>query len=327
MLSYKCTAACQHCMYACSPRWDADWLSPADLERGLAQLAPHIQPAPWGAESMSLNYGLHFTGGEPFVNYELLLAAVQIAEEVGIPSTFVETNGYWCRDDKTARERLTELRAAGLHGIMISVNPFYAEYVPFERSERCIEWSQRVFGQNVMVYQLEYYRRFKQLGIRDRLSLDEYRALTGETVSRQAEFFLQGRAATSQRHAVPAHPARRFFGAPCRPAFLRSWHNHFDNYGHYLPGYCGGISLGSWLELDQTLQAGIDPDVQPVLALLAAEDVEGLLGFARARGYVERAEGYVSKCDLCLDLRRYLVAQGDYPELAPRAFYERLDDR
>ena len=31
MLSYKCTAACQHCMYACSPKWDADWISPADL--------------------------------------------------------------------------------------------------------------------------------------------------------------------------------------------------------------------------------------------------------------------------------------------------------
>ena len=37
MLSYKCTAACQHCMYACSPRWDADWISHADLQRGLAR--------------------------------------------------------------------------------------------------------------------------------------------------------------------------------------------------------------------------------------------------------------------------------------------------
>ena len=54
MLSYKCTAACQHCMYACSPQWDADWLSQADLERGLAQLAPHIQPAPRGGDTMSL---------------------------------------------------------------------------------------------------------------------------------------------------------------------------------------------------------------------------------------------------------------------------------
>ena len=46
MLSYKCSAACKHCMYACSPHWDADWISEADLARGLAQLAPHIAPSP-----------------------------------------------------------------------------------------------------------------------------------------------------------------------------------------------------------------------------------------------------------------------------------------
>jgi len=165
------------------------------------------------------------------------------------------------------------------------------------------------------------------LGIRGRLPIEEYRRLTGETVSQRAEFFLQGRAAYSQRHAFPASPARRFFGEPCRPTFLRSWHNHFDNYGHYLPGYCGVISLGSWFELNETLARGVDPDEQPVLATLIAEDVKGLLAFARAEGYAERAEGYVSKCDLCLDLRTYLVARGEYRELAPRAFYERLGDR
>jgi hypothetical protein len=257
----------------------------------------------------------------------LLLTAVRMAEELHIPSTFVETNGYWCRDDEGTRARLEELRAAGLRGIMISVNPFYAEYVPFERTERCIEQSRAVFGRNVMVYQEEYYRQFREMGIRDRLPIEEYRRLTGETVSRRAEFFLQGRAAYSQRGAFRAYPARRFTGEPCRPTFLRSWHNHFDNYGHYLPGYCGGISLGSWLDLDETLARGVDPDEQPVLALLIAEEIGGLLDYARAEGYRERAAGYVSKCDLCLDLRAYLVQRGEYRELAPRAFYERLGDR
>jgi hypothetical protein len=327
MLSYKCTAACQHCMYACSPRWDADWISETDLERGLAQLAPHIQSSPYGDATMSLNYGLHFTGGEPFINYDLLLHAVARAKALHIPSTFVETNGYWCRDDETTRARLAELRSAGLAGIMVSVNPFYAEYVPLNRTERCIEQSREVFGQNVMVYQTEYYRRFKQMGLRGRLPLEEYRRRTGETVAQRAEFFLMGRAAYSQRHAFPAYPARRFFGEPCRPAFLRSWHNHFDNYGHFLPGYCGGISLGSWFELDALLHTGIDPEEQPVLALLVAEDIGGLLAFARAEGYREREGGYVSKCDLCLDLRAYLVQHGEYRELAPRAFYDRLGDR
>jgi hypothetical protein len=94
-----------------------------------------------------------------------------------------------------------------------------------------------------------------------------------------------------------------------------------------MPGYCGGISLGSWFELDETLTKGVDPADQPVLALLIAEDMEGLLAFAGAEGYCEREGGYVSKCDLCLDLRAYLVTRGEYRELAPRAFYDRLGDR
>jgi len=64
---------------------------------------------------------------------------------------------------QTARERLQCLKQAGLKGILISVNPFYAEYVPFERTERCIRISQQVFGRNVVVYQLAYYHRFRQV--------------------------------------------------------------------------------------------------------------------------------------------------------------------
>ena len=98
VLSYKCNAACLHCMYACRPQWNADWISEEDLESILGQLAPHIEPAPYGPEQMSLSHGLHFSGGEPFLNFELLCRAVEVSREKGIPSTFVETN---CLDRKS----------------------------------------------------------------------------------------------------------------------------------------------------------------------------------------------------------------------------------
>jgi hypothetical protein len=328
MLSYKCSAACKHCMYACSPGWDADWISEADLARGLAQLAPHIAPSPWGRDTMSLNHGLHFTGGEPFLNFPLLLRAFEMAHDLGIPSLFCETNGYWCRDDEIARERLNALRVAGCRGILISVNPFYAEYVPFERTERCIRASGEVFGPNVMVYQAEYYCQFKQLGVQGRMSLDEYqRRVGGERLADRVELFLMGRAARQLRDLYPTYPARRFYGQPCRPQFLRGWHNHFDNYGNLVAGYCGGLSLGSWFELDALLEEGIDPEVQPVLGYLVREDIAGLHRFARDHGYESPAGGYLSKCDLCLDLRTYLSAQNGFSELAPRAFYAHLGDQ
>jgi hypothetical protein len=246
-------------MYACSPKWKGDWIAKEDLEEVLSQLAGRIRPSPWGDQAISLNYGLHFTGGEPFLNFELLVEAVEMAEELKIPSTFVETNCFWCSNDETTRERLRLLKGAGLKGILISVNPFYAEYVPFERTERCIRISQEVFGANVAVYQVAYYNRFKRLGIKERISLEDYLELAkGERLTEQVELFLMGRAARQLREFYPTYPAHRFFNEPCQPPFLREWHNHFDNYGNFMPGYCGGISLGHWRNLDTLEKEGID---------------------------------------------------------------------
>jgi len=325
LLSYQCPAECRHCMYACSPRWADDWIAAETLAAGLSQLAGGIRPSPWGPQAVSLNHGLHFTGGEPFLNFELLLKAVEIAEKFKIPSTFVETNAFWCRRDDVTREKLRRLKAAGLKGILVSVNPFYAEYVPFERTERCIRLSQEVFGGAVMVYQQEFYRRFKRLGIQDRISVEDYMALAGEdSLAEGVELFLMGRATRQLRGFYPTYPAHRFFDQPCRPPFLRDWHNHFDNYGHLMPGYCGGISLGPWLELDRLTEEGIDPAERPVLRFLIAGDMRGLFRFAQDLGYQASQEGYLSKCDLCLEVRKHLVAVRDLAELQPKEFYAQL---
>jgi hypothetical protein len=136
--------------------------------------------------------------------------------------------------------------------------------------------------------------------------------------------FLMGRATEKLKNLYPGYPSKRFFDTACRPDFLRSWHNHFDNYGNFMPGYCGGISLGSWFEMDRLIKEGIDLENRPVLKYLVKEDMKGLLNFALDTGYQEPSEGYVSKCHLCLDIRKYLVSIGDYDELKPRAFYEQL---
>ena len=77
--------------------------------------------------------------------------------------------------------------------------------------------------------------------------------------------------------------------------------------------------------MDRLLKEGIELENRPVLKYLVAEDMEGLLNFALDMGYQERNEGYVSKCHLCLDIRKYLVSNGDNDELKPGEFYEQLD--
>lgn len=323
LLSYKCNAECRYCMYACSPRWE-DWISEADLREILNQLVRRIRPSPYGPEKISLNHGLHFTGGEPFLKFDLLLRSVELASDLGIPSTFVETNCFWCSDDERTREKLRTLKEAGLRGTLISVNPFYLEHVPFERTKRGIRISREVFGENVMVYQLEYYTRFKRLEIEDRISLDDYMELEKEDLAKNVELFLMGRAAYELGSLYPKNPPDYFFNEPCRPSFLRDWHNHFDNYGNYLPGYCGGISLGDCRDLDELLEEGIDLDRHPVLRFLINQDFEGLFQFAMDFGYRKLGDGYVSKCHLCLDIRKHLLEEGEFEELRPKEFYSHL---
>lgn len=329
MLSYKCSAECRHCMYACSPKWKGDWLSEEDLERILRQLAGKIAPSPYGTETISLNHGIHFTGGEPFLNYELLCKAVEMAREFGIPSTFVETNCFWCVNDRVTREKLEALKDRGLNGILISVNPFFLEYVPFERTERAIRISHEVFGTNLIVYQLEYYKRFREMGIRDRFAFEDYFAQEREEdFARNVEFFIMGRAAyklgKKLQRTFPMYPVAAFFRQPCRPSFLRNWHNHFDNYGNFVPGYCGGISLGDCRDLENLLEKGIETEDHPILGFLIDEDLRGLFEFARDFDYEESPEGYLSKCHACVDMRKHLAVTGQFDELEPREFYERL---
>jgi hypothetical protein len=330
ILSYKCSAECRHCIYACSQRWNADCISEENLEKILRQLSGKMLSSPLGPRTTSLNHGLHFTGGEPFLFFDLLCKAVEMAEKFRIPSTFVETNCFWAVDDRTTKEKLKLLREKGLRGIMISVNPFYLEYVPFERTKRAARISIDIFGGNTMVYQLEYYRRFIQMDIHDKMPFSEYLKLeTKEDLLKNVEFFIMGRApyllGNLLKEYVSPKPAAQYLTERCSPSFLRSWHNHFDNYGNYMPGFCGGISLGDCRELDRLLSKGIDTAEYPVLGFLMDENMKGLFDFAGGYGFRESDEGYFSKCHLCMDMRGHLAMNGDFKELRPKVFYTHLD--
>ncbi len=325
-LSYKCNSRCRHCMYACSPSWSGDWISESDLRKILQQLSDKIIPAPYGERSVGVNYGLHFTGGEPFLNYPLLLRAVEIAEENEIPSVFVETNSFWCVSPEVSEDRLRKLKDAGLDGMLVSVNPFLVEYTPFERIDLAARLGREIFGENLMIYQYEFYSQFKRIGLRGTMRFEKYLKTIGIEGLRWAELLPMGRACYMLRDLYRRYPAREFFDENCKASLLREWHTHIDNYGNYITGYCGGLSLGDARELDSLIEDGVDLDERPILRILIFESLRDLYDLAvREFGYEERSDGYISKCDLCLDIRRHIALRAsEFPELAPREFYEHL---
>jgi len=138
------------------------------------------------------------------------------------------------------------------------------------------------------------------------------------------ELFANGRVPYQLACLYRCYPAKRFFGASCWRELIRDWHIHVDNYGHFVPGYCGGLSLGDARNLDAIIREGIDLDELPVLKALLAS-LKDLYELGQQFGYQER-EGYISKCHLCLDIRRHLARHGEFKELRPGAFYEHLED-
>jgi hypothetical protein len=140
----------------------------------------------------------------------------------------------------------------------------------------------------------------------------------------RAPYALQGRLRPTLGASFPLYSPEELFAQPCLPRFVRSWHNHFDLYGNYMPGYCGGVTYGDCRQLEELVDREVDAEAFPVLALLMNEDRQGLYAFARERGFVPKEEGYYSACHLCMEMRKYLVGRGDFAELEPRAFYENL---
>jgi len=322
ILSYKCSSECRHCMYACSPRWKADWIPENDLRIILTQLSERIRPSPFGENRVGINYGLHFTGGEPFLNFELLIRATEIAEELGIPSTFVETNSFWCIDDETVGEKFTRLRDSGLDGVLISVNPFILDQVPFERTRRAIRIGREIFGQNAMVYQEVFHSQFERLKIKGILPFDTFLKADPSSLT-SAELLPMGRAVCRLGHLYGKRPAREFFNESCAGELTRGWHVHVDNYSNYMTGYCGGISLGDGRDIHSILQ-GIDLSKRPILNALVT-DLKKLLDLGIQQFDYEEQDGYVSKCHLCLDVRKHIAQKTDeFKELRPRELYYHL---
>ena len=322
-------------MYACSPGWKADWLPIEDARKILTWLSECFKSRypPGLSRVIGVNWGLHFTGGEPFLNFNLLLELVRLAGELGIPSTFVETNCFWCNSDGVVEERFKALREAGLHGVLVSVNPFIVERVPFENLERAISVGREIFGGNLLIYHELFYEQLRSLGIRGTLSFEEYLSLMAERQPQSLAAALSfpsllpmGRIPYKLGHLYRHYPASRFFHESCRSEIVREWHIHIDNYGNYVAGYCGGLTFGD-ARKPESLLKGLDLNEHPVIKALISPGGLGLLyKLAEKHGYREKPEGYISKCHLCVDLRRHLAAHGAFKELKPLGFYEHLED-
>lgn len=267
---------------------------------------------------------VHIGGGEPFLKPELLTKAVGVLRDRQIPISYVETNAFWADDVDKAVETFRPLKEAGLPGVLVSVSMFHNEYTPLSRAINCINAAHQVFGHyNVVVYMshlLEIIGRMRK----DRVhSLDEFCRMIGidpksGKLLNLYDIVPSGRAVEELRDYYKKHPAEAFAPMRCASELTDTSHFHIDCHGNLITGLCAGIAAGSV----ENLHPRKSTKTSPVFTTLCKEGPYGLaLAAIKNHEFQFRVDGYVSKCDLCMDVRRCLSYTDEYPELQPSEFY------
>jgi organic radical activating enzyme len=128
ILGARCNASCVHCSESHGP-YRAESLDRRTVIRLMNEAAAIDDGAP-----------LYFllTGGEPFLDFDLLVEVVAHGASLGGQVSCV-TNAFWARTDELAKEKLSVMRDAGLTALAVSVSRFHQRFVPLHRVRRALE--------------------------------------------------------------------------------------------------------------------------------------------------------------------------------------------
>ena len=116
-LTYRCNAECRHCFFESSPS-RTEVMSRQTARRAINEALS------LGAEWIS------FSGGEPFLEYDLLKELIAVSSGMGL-KTEVVSNGSWGQTREEAQLILKPLIESGLDVLNLSIDDFHSEFIPF----------------------------------------------------------------------------------------------------------------------------------------------------------------------------------------------------
>lgn len=296
LFTYRCTIACKHCLFNCSPSKPSIHTSLPDAMEYLHQL-------------QATDRVIHIAGGEAMIFYSQMLEICRTAAKEGVAPHFIETNASFATSNQVTRDRLLELRDAGVLGLLISADPYHQQFVPPANYHRCFRTAVEVFGRwNVAGADLSIAQLNELRGI----SADEEK-LADYTLAHPS--MLVGRAgdvlsAYFQDRSVDDLLDPMWHGGQgridCRQEFdpETMWEIHIDPYGNIQT--CCGIIVGNAKEtpLPELMASGFLGRSRVVDAVHSGGP-RALLELAVSLGYQARP-GYSQKCGLCWEVRQFL---------------------
>ena len=300
MANYQCNAACRHCLYACSPDRDSGYITKESASEICTLLIEG------GCRSV------HIGGGEPFLNFDGLINLLEAARATSLKIEYVETNGSFAANESEAVRYLRELIDVGVDNLCISLDPFHAEYIPFELPLRlakiCREnnfgfflWQERFLqGLSQVEPDIAHSRKSLEDQISPRYVIETAHryglSMGGRAINIEAEF--------SELKATHTLIETK----PCRH-LTSTEHFHVDMYGSFIPPGCTGIAI----PLSEAV-GGMPSGKYMAFEALVTGGVSGLVSFAKKQGFRPNDQ-YTSRCALCFYTRKWLSENIDCPEL------------
>ncbi len=311
MTSYVCSAECRHCMYCSSPKAGKDFISADTADRISEKLSCE------GVGSM------HIGGGEPFLNFDSLCGLLRSMQKHHIGVDYIETNAFWCRDEKTVRERLTVINNLGVRTVMVSIDPFHIEYIPLNRPLLLVRLLDEV-GMDYFIWQEKFIKRLSLLDHTRVYTESELKMHLGnnyiEETAREYGLGLNGRALIMACKLYKRKRAETFLKSGSCSGLLDGQHCHIDLFENYIPSGCPGISVAA----DDYFAGNISSEKYPVVTCLLKGGVGELYKYAAGHGFEPSDSGYATKCELCFFMRAYLHKTRPSCDIAPDCFYNSM---
>jgi len=318
--NYRCPAACGHCLYGCGPNAAPGYITVETAEHVCAGLKKLGCP------------GLHIGGGEPFLNIDGLIDLIKTIIRSGLDLEYIETNAAWVTEGGVRdRDILRRVMDAGGDTIMVSADPFHVGFIPFRKPVILIKIL-RETGARHFIWQERYLKELTHL--------DPDRTHTPDELEQFFGYDIVGRCAGEYGmnfNGRALNLIRRYGERKGHDAFLtpepcgnlsRGGHFHADLFGRYVAPGCTGMGVMVEDMASPLFQRGWPAGPgdfnakYPVMAILTEQGLAGLYDYAADKGFAPDG-GYVSKCDLCFSIRKYLIKTypGDHPDLAPAEYY------
>jgi hypothetical protein len=313
--NYFCTSAFRHCLYNCSPHWQKNYIS------------AEVAEANFRAVKSLGSCAVHIGGGEPLLQPEELGAVLDAARRAGVSIDYVETNSSWFKDPESAEELLNALRPKGLHTLLVSISPFHNEHIPFARTQGVMD-AARSAGVRVFSWVAEFIPDLSKFDGARPHALSEFEECYGKDYVRRILdrywIHMGGRALETFRRLLRTKTLEHILRentSGCGRELTDTSHFHLDLFGNYIPGLCSGLAIAR-----DDVGKPLYDDKYPLLNTLNAKGICGLLDYAaREYGFKPLQAGYINKCDLCTEIRFFLVQEGydRSKELCPEEFYSR----